>query len=181
VGASLGGMVAQHLAARHPQRVERLTLMMTTSGARHLPAPDARVRLALLDRRRVDPRDVEALVDRLERLFALIGSPAYRPQPGAERDAFRARLADTVRRAWRPDGIARQFVAVVADGDRTPLLARIAAPTHIVHGGADPLIPVAAARDLHAHIAGSTLEIIDGMGHDLPEALWPRLAQAMLR
>jgi pimeloyl-ACP methyl ester carboxylesterase len=75
--------------------------------------------------------------------------------------------------------VARQLMAVVADGDRSPLLARIVAPTHIVHGDADPLVPVAAAQDLHAKIAGSTLEIIDGMGHDLPPALWQRLAHSV--
>jgi pimeloyl-ACP methyl ester carboxylesterase len=181
VGASMGGMIAQHLAAAQPQRVARLTLMMTTSGARHLPQPSARVRAALIERRAIAPGDLEAVVDRLERVFTLIGSPAYRPQTGPEREAFRERLRVSVQRAYRPAGVARQLVAVVADGDRSPLLARIAAPTHIVHGSADALVPVAAAHDLHAKIAGSTLEIIEGMGHDLPAALWPRLAEAMLR
>jgi len=181
VGASMGGMIAQHLAATQPRRVARLTLVMTTSGARHLPQPSTRVRAALIDRRAITPGDLEALVDRLERVFTLIGSPAWRPQTEAEREAFRERLRTSVRRAYRPAGVARQLVAVVADGDRSPLVARIAAPTHIVHGSADPLVPVAAAHDLHAKIAGSTLEVIDGMGHDLPAAVWPRLAQAILR
>jgi pimeloyl-ACP methyl ester carboxylesterase len=177
VGASMGGMVAQHLAAMQPSRVAGLVLIMTTSGARHLPQPSMKVRAALLERRTPDANDVQALVDRLERMFTLIGSPAYRPQ----REAFRARLEASVRRAYRPSGLARQIVAVAADGDRSPLLARIAAPTHIVHGIDDPLVPVAAAHDLHARIAGSTLELIEGMGHDLPEALWPRLADAIAR
>jgi len=176
-GASMGGMIAQHLAARRPERVSRLTLMMTSSGARRLPKPSARVRAALLARRPTDPPDTEAILARLERVFTLIGSPAYRP----ERAAFRARLAASVQRAWRPSGVARQLVAIAADGDRSPLLACITAPTHIVHGAADPLVPVAAAHDLHDRIGGSTLEIIDGMGHDLPAALWPRLAAAIGR
>lgn len=178
VGASLGGMVAQHLGARHGQRVAGLTLMMTTSGARALPQASARARAALLDRRGLKADDIEAIVDRLERVFSVIGSPAYRPP---SREAFRARLRASVQRAYRPAGVARQLLAVAADGDRTPLLAGITAPTHIVHGAADPLVPVAAAHDLHAKIAGATLEIIEGMGHDLPEALWPRLAAAMTR
>ena len=177
VGASMGGMIAQHVAVMQPARVAGLTLIMTTSGARHLPQASAKVRAALLERRTPDANDVQALVDRLERMFTLIGSPAYRPQ----RDAFRARLEASVRRAYRPSGLARQMVAIAADGDRSPLLARIAAPTHIVHGIEDPLVPVAAAHDLHAKIGGSTLELIEGMGHDLPEALWPRLAESMLR
>ena len=180
VGASMGGMIAQHLAADHANRVARLTLLMTTSGARHLPQASARVRMGLMDGRRIPPHDEDALVDRLERVFTLIGSPAFQPQPGPERDALRQRLRASVRRAYRPAGVARQLVAIVADGDRTPMLRRMAVPTHIVHGAADPLVPVAAAHDLHASIAGSTLELIDGMGHDLPPPLWGRLADAMV-
>jgi pimeloyl-ACP methyl ester carboxylesterase len=177
VGASMGGMIAQHIAASHAERVSALTLMMTTSGARHLPKPSAKARAALLDRRGLDPKNMEAVVDRLERVFTIIGSPAYR----AERDAFRARLRASVRRAYRPAGVARQLIAVAADGDRSPLLARINAPTHIIHGAMDPLVPVASAHDLHSKIRGSTLEVIEGMGHDLPEALWARLAAAIVR
>jgi len=175
VGASLGGMVAQHVAATYPQRVARLTLMMTTSGARRLPQASTRVRVALLEPRPAAGDGIEAAVDRLERVFTLIGSPAYLP----EREAFRARLRVSVMRAYRPAGAGRQLAAIAADGDRSALLARITAPTHIVHGAADPLVPVAAAHDLHAKIADSTLEVIEGMGHDLPEALWPRLAAAI--
>jgi pimeloyl-ACP methyl ester carboxylesterase len=177
VGASMGGMVAQHIAATHPERVSALTLIMTTSGARRLPKPSAKARAAMLDRRGLDPKNVEAVVDRLERVFTVIGSPAYRP----EREAFRARLRASVQRAYRPAGVARQLIAVAADGDRSPLLARITAPTHIVHGAMDPLVPVASAHDLHSKIKGSTLEVIEGMGHDLPEALWERLAEAVVR
>ena len=174
-GASMGGMIAQHMAASQPQRVSRLTLMMTSSGSRKLPQASAKVRAALLERRAMGAHDVDAEVARLMRLLTLIGSPAFRPDPAA----FKARLTASVRRAWRPDGVARQLVAIAADGDRTPLLSRITSPTHIVHGADDPLVPVAAAHDLHAGIAGATLEIIDGMGHDLPAALWPRFAAAM--
>jgi pimeloyl-ACP methyl ester carboxylesterase len=177
VGASMGGMIAQHIAAEHAQRVSALTLMMTTSGARHLPKPNMKARAALMDRRGLDSKNIEAIVDRLEHVFTVIGSPAYRPQ----RDLFRARLRDSVLRAYRPAGVARQLMAVAADGDRSALLARITAPTHIIHGARDPLVPVAAAHDLHSKILGSTLEVIDGMGHDVPHQLWPRLAAAIAR
>jgi pimeloyl-ACP methyl ester carboxylesterase len=177
VGASMGGMIAQHIAAEQPARVSALTLIMTTSGARQLPRPSAKARAVLMDRRGLDANDIEAIVDRLERVFSVIGSPAYRPQ----RDAFRERLRESVQRAYRPAGVARQLMAVAADGDRSALLARIDAPTHIIHGARDPLVPVAAAHDLHSKILGSTLEVIDGMGHDLPHQLWPRLAAAIGR
>jgi pimeloyl-ACP methyl ester carboxylesterase len=174
-GASMGGMIAQHMATLQPGRVQRLTLMMTTSGSRSLPQPSSRVRSALLSR--PSSRDPDAIVAYLERLFALIGSPQFQTDP----ELFRARLSAVVARAWRPSGVGRQLLAVAADGDRTPMLGKITSPTHIVHGAADPLVPVAAAHQLHRKIRGSTLEIIDGMGHDLPLPLLPRLTEAIAR
>jgi pimeloyl-ACP methyl ester carboxylesterase len=171
-GASMGGMVAQHVAAAHPQRVKSLTLMMTTTGARHLPGPSLRVRRALLQ---PAGATLEARVEHVVQLFALIGSPAYPAEPGE----LRRRVEAAVHRAWRPAGVARQLAAIVADGDRSTLAARIAAPAHIIHGAADPLVPPPAARDLHARIAGSTLDVIDGMGHDLPAPLVPRFVEGI--
>jgi pimeloyl-ACP methyl ester carboxylesterase len=172
-GASMGGMIAQRLAAEHPQRVKSLTLMMTTSGARGLPQPAGDVRRALLAR--PPSRDEDAVVAQLERFFAIIGSPAYRPDP----QELRQRLLDAVRRASRPAGVARQMVAIIADGDRTPLLARIAAPCHVIHGLADPLVPVAAGIDLAEKIRGASRDLIEGMGHDLPGPLLARFAEGM--
>lgn len=172
-GASMGGMVAQHLAARHPQRARSVTLMMTSSGARRLPQPAWPVQRALLARPPL--RGEDAIVAHLVRLFDVIGSPAYRPAPQALRERVRA----SVRRAWRPAGTARQLVAVAADGDRSRLLGRIVAPVQVIHGDADPLIPVAAGRDLKAKIAAAQADFIPGMGHDLPDALLPRFAEAI--
>lgn len=172
-GASMGGMVAQHLAAQYPQRVKSLVLMMTSSGSRKLPQAKPHVQRALL--KRPDARHSASVVAHLEHLFHLIGSPDYRPEPAE----FRARLQASVARAWRPAGTARQLVAVAADGDRTPMLRRIEAPTLVLHGRADPLIPVAAAGDLAQHIRGAQLELVDGMGHDLPQQLLDRLADAI--
>ena len=169
-GASMGGMIAQHLAARHASRVASLTLVMTTSGARHLPKPSLAVRSALLARPKDD--SPEARCDALEHVLRVIGSPGYPPDPVA----LRARVAASVARSWHPQGTARQLLAIAADGDRTPMLSAIAAPTAIVHGMADPLIPVAAASDLARKIRGATLDLIPGMGHDLPTELLPRLA-----
>lgn len=172
-GASLGGMVAQHVAARHAQRVKSLALIMTTSGARHLPQPSLRVRAALLSR--PSGRDAEAVVKHMEGLMSVIGSPAFPPEPAVQRE----RLHGMVKRAWRPKGTVRQLVAVAADGDRSALLAQIQAPTRVIHGEADPLVPVAAGRDLLSRIAGAQGDFIPGMGHDLPAQLWPRLADGI--
>ena len=169
-GASMGGMIAQHLAAKHPQRVKSLTLMMTTSGARRLPQPGWRVQRALMSR--PGGREPAAVVAHLQGVMDIIGSPAYPPEP----EHLRARLAAMVQRAWRPAGTARQLVAVAADGDRSALLPRIKAATRIIHGQADPLVPVAAGHDLAARIAGAVGDFIPGMGHDLPDALLPHFA-----
>lgn len=172
-GASMGGMVAQHLAARHAARVRSLTLMMTTSGARRLPQPSLRVRAALIGR--PARLDVDALVDHYVHLLHVIGSPGFPPDEAE----LRERLEFSIRRSFRPRAVARQIAAIAADGDRSALLARVTAPTAILHGAADPLIPVAAAHDLAAKIAGASVEVIAGWGHDLPRELWPRQAEVI--
>ena len=172
-GASMGGMIAQLMAIHHPERLKSLTLMMTTSGSRRLPQPSARVRQALLAR--PANRSEAAIVDNLIRLIGVIGSPGY--PPDAQR--LRERVLASVRRSERPAGMARQLTAVVANGDRTGLLARIKAPSHVIHGLADPLVPVAAGHDLKSRISGASGDFIDGMGHDLPTALLPRFADGI--
>ena len=174
-GASMGGMIAQRMAARHPARVKSLTLMMTSSGARRLPGPSMRVRSAMLSRP-VDPKSPESVIAHYVKLYKLIGSPAY---PAADDDLQR-RVGIAVRRSYRPRGTARQLVAIAADGDRTGLLGRIAVPTQIIHGRHDSLVPVAAAHDLAAKIPGAKADVIDGMGHDLPRALWPRFVDGIV-
>ncbi|HTP74878.1 MAG TPA: alpha/beta fold hydrolase [Burkholderiaceae bacterium] len=172
-GASMGGMIAQHIASAQPQRVKSLTLMMTTSGARGLPRASAHVQRALLSRPRGSGD--EAVAAHLEHILALIGSPAYRGDPAA----IHARVLAGVRRSYRPAGTARQLVAIVADGDRSPLLARIGAPTRVIHGDADPLVPVQCGLDLVRRIAGAEVDVVPGMGHDLPEALFDRFADGI--
>lgn len=174
-GVSMGGMIAQHVAALYPQRVRSLTLMMSSSGARHLPLPAPAVRRALLARPRADDR--AAAAEFMHRLLRLVASPAHPP----DAQELRERIAATMQRAWHPAGAARQLLAIVAEGDRTPLLARIRAPTLVLHGRADPLIRVAAAHDLAARIAGARLETLEGWGHDLPPALLPALAARVAR
>ena len=111
------------------------------------------------------------------RLYGLIGSPGYRTEPAL----LRERIAHGVKRSFRPQAGARQLVAIVADRHRAERLSRITAPTLVIHGEHDPLIPVAAAHDLARRIPQAQLEIIPGWGHDLPEPLWPRLADAVAR
>jgi pimeloyl-ACP methyl ester carboxylesterase len=172
-GASMGGMIAQHLAARHPQRVKSLVLMMTTSGSRKLPQATPKVRRALLSR--PDGRDPAAVVAHLTKVLTLIGSPAWPADPAR----LQQRLQATVARAWRPAGTARQITAVAADGDRSALLPLITAPTRVIHGQDDPLVPVACGHDLAARIPGTVADIVPGMGHDLPLPLLARFADGI--
>lgn len=179
-GASMGGMVAQHLGFAHAQRLKSLTLMMTTSGHRGLPKESLKVRRALLSRPRpgaTPEQKFENILDHYVSLYGVIGSPGFPPEP----QALRERLARGVKRAFRPQAVARQLVAIAADDRRVERLPRITAPTLVLHGQDDALIPVAAAHDLARRIPGARLEIIPGWGHDLPEALWPRLASEVAR
>ncbi len=175
-GISMGGMIAQLMAAQHPRRVGSLTLLMTSSGSRRLPGPSLKLRSALLSRP-PRPHDVESVVAHGAGFFQLIGSPLY-PQ---DIELTLSRVREAYRRSYRPAGSARQLLAVAAAPDRRPLLRQLRLPCEILHGVADPLIPVAAARDLHASIPGAGLDLVDGMGHDLPAALLPRIAGAIAR
>ena len=174
-GASMGGMIAQHLAVRHPQRVKSLTLMMTSSGARQLPGPSLKVRGAHARAARGSDA-TRAASWRIRRAVPADRQPRLSAADGARCASV---CRSSVRRAYRPAGTARQLVAIAADGDRSPLLARISAPTQIIHGAADPLVPVAAGRDLARQIPGAELDLVDGMGHDLPLALWPRFVDGI--
>lgn len=172
-GASMGGMIAQHLAAGAPSRVASLTLMMTTSGSRKLPQPSMRVRRELMTRP-MGPGS-EAAVAWVQRLFGVIGSPAYPMSP----ERVRAKATASVQRAWHPAGSARQLLAIVADGDRSAMLPRIASPTLIIHGVDDPLVPVGCGEQLASLIPGANADYIAGMGHDLPDALLERFADGI--
>lgn len=173
-GASMGGMIAQHMATLAPERVQSLTLIMTTSGARALPQPAWSVRRALMARPM--HRGTDAAVDWMLRVLTIIGSPGF----PAQADAVRARALAAVQRSWHPVGSARQLLAIVADGDRTPLLRRIVAPTLVIHGRDDPLVPVACGEDLAQRINGAWSDFIPRMGHDLPEPLLERFVAGMI-
>ena len=170
VGASMGGMIAQNVAARHPQRVSSLTSVMSTSGHRSLPGPDRLVsRHIFLSGRNVDDR--EAVIARSMRTIELIGSPAY-PVDEEKRREMGAMSFD---RCFFPSGFVRHVGAIIKDGDRRSRLRTIAAPTLVIHGREDPLVPLAGGIDTAKHIPGAQLEIIDGMGHNFPVELWPQI------
>lgn len=171
VGVSaLGGLIAQQLAVRHPQRVLSLTAIMSTSGRRALPGPTQQVRKALAGRP-ADPANLDSVIAHAVGLLRLLGSPSY-PTPDAQ---LRKRVTRSVRRCYCPGGSRRQMLALLAAGDRSALLPAITAPTLVIHGAADPLLPPACGQDIAAHIGSARLELIEGMGHDLPPQLVERI------
>lgn len=165
MGASMGGMIAQMVAANHPERVLSLTSIMSTTGNPMLPPakPEA---MDVLTARPERP-DEDSVVAHGIRVETVIGSPGYPADQAVLRDRVRADF----HRMYHPPGYARQLAAIVASGDRRAALATITAPTMVVHGVDDPLVPITGGRDTHASIAGAQIVEIAGMGHNLPEPL----------
>ena len=174
VGASMGGMIAQIVAANHPTRTLSLVSIMSSSGNPWLKPPRRDI-LRLLLSRPPDGRDPEAVVAHMMRFFRAIGGPVYR----RDEAELRARMIRAIARAYDPTGVRRQLLAIIASGDRRPLLRRINAPTLVIHGAIDPLLRPDAGRDTARNIRGAHLQIVDGMGHDLPEPLCAPLAGAV--
>ena len=172
IGASMGGMIAQTLAARHPLAVRSLVSIMSNTGSLRSGQPSLRVYPIFLGH---PPLGREAFVAHMERLFAVIGSPDL-PRDAEDMHAIATASYD---RGHDPEGPGRQLAAIIASGNRTAELARISAPTLVVHGTADPLVSPSGGRATARAIPGAELMMIEGMGHDLPRAVWPQLIDAI--
>lgn len=173
VGASMGGMIAQALAIRHPDRVLSLVSIMSTTGARRVGRPHPRLAVRML--RRV-PRDRDGYIADHLRTYREIGSPGYGFDEAARR-ALAGRMYD---RGIHPAGSARQIAAIVTAADRTEQLRRVEVPTTVIHGSADPLVNVSGGRATAAAVPDARLMIFPGMGHDLPRELWPQIIDAIV-
>jgi len=172
IGASMGGMIAQLVAAHWPERTLSLTSIMSSTGNPALPGASARATRVLLRRPRGD--DIDALVAHGVIAAKVIGSPGY-PIDDA---TLAARIREECERDHYPAGFSRQMAAIFADGDRRARLATITAPTVVVHGIDDPLVPIAGGRDTAANIPGARLVEVPGMGHTLPAELIPTVVEA---
>lgn len=175
VGISMGGMIAQEFAAAWPDRTLSLTSIMSNTGNPDLPPPSVAA-METLNSRPADPSDPNFIKDAVARAL-VIASPAY-PWPDG---ALAARARAEADRAFNPAGVARQMAAIRASGDRRAKLATITAPTLVLHGADDPLVPVAGGRDTAANVPGAELRVVDGMGHDLPPALYGVFVEAIGR
>jgi pimeloyl-ACP methyl ester carboxylesterase len=174
IGASMGGMIAQTLAARRPELVRSLTSIMSNTGALSNGQPALRLYPFFL-RRPAAGRD--AYVAHFERVFAAIGSRGLPREPPNIREL----AALSYERDHDPAGPGRQLAAIIASGDRTAELRKIRAPTLVLHGTADPLVRPSGGRATARAIAGAKLKLVQGMGHDLPRAAWTEIIDAIVQ
>ncbi len=172
-GASMGGMIAQTMAARHPDRVLSLASIMSNTGHRWKGMPGLRV-YPMFMRRPADNREgaIEATVS----TFRLIGSPGF----PLDEEELRRTAQLSYERGYNPAGTARQLAAILAAGDRVQELRRIAAPTVVIHGTRDRMVRPSGGRETAKAIPGARLVEIDGMGHDLPRGVWDRIVDAVV-
>ncbi|MCM4084831.1 alpha/beta fold hydrolase [Paractinoplanes hotanensis] len=167
-GISLGGMIAQLLTASHPQRVRTLTSLSSTPSPR-VGRPHPWVLTTLLTG---TARDRDRAAEHMVRIFRVIGSPGY----PLEEDFIRDAAARSYDRAHDPDGVKRQITAIALAADRRPVLRRLRLPALVIHGDADPLVRLAGGRATARALLGSKLVVFPRMGHDLPSALQPAIA-----
>jgi pimeloyl-ACP methyl ester carboxylesterase len=173
VGVSMGGMIGQTLACRHPERVLSLTSIMSSTGSQESGQPKPEVLAALIT---PVPSDRAGYVDATANMFKLIGSPGYPP----DEDELRTLIGASYDRSYHPAGFLRQLAAVAASGDRGKTIRNIKVPTLVIHGEDDPLIVLSGGEATAAAIPGSKLMKIPGMGHDLPPALWPQFIDGIV-
>lgn len=174
VGASMGGMITQSLAARHPGRVRSVGIVFSSTNEPLLPPPSPAAIKALIG---APPKGAttEQLVEHSVRTFKVIGSPAF---PASE-DELREKARASIERSYYPAGVIRQLAAVLGTGSLKPYARMIDKPTVVLHGKRDPLLRPACGKAVARAVKGATLTLIDGMGHDLPEATWGTLVDAL--
>lgn len=170
-GASMGGMIAQAMAIRHPSRMLSLISIMSSTGNPSLPQPKPETMSVLIA---PVPEEREACIEHSVKIWRTIGSPGF----AFDEERIRKLAAHSYDRCFHPPGMARQLVAIIAHGSRKPALASVTVPTLVIHGAEDPLIPVEAGKDTAEAVPGAELLIIEGMGYDLPPELWPRIVDA---
>lgn len=168
VGMSMGGAIAQTLAIEHPTRLHTLTAVMATSGGPDLPGATSEAMGMLLHPR---PKTRDEAIERALTAEQVLSGPKYRSEP--ERVRQQAELAYD--RSYYPQGFGRQLVAILASGSRRERLPQVTAPTLVIHGDADPLVPVEGGIDIAKHVPNAKLHIIKGWGHTLPPTVWPEL------
>jgi pimeloyl-ACP methyl ester carboxylesterase len=170
---SMGGMIAQTIAIRHPLRVQSLISIYSSTGNPELFQPEPEALEVLVE---APPVEREAYVDYLVRTFRVIAGSGF-----AFDEEYHRRLAEKAfDRAFYPQGTGRQLMAVMAQENRKAALSSVTVPTLVIHGSDDPLVPPACGQDTADAIPGAELLVIEGMGHDLPPGgAWPQILEAI--
>ncbi len=176
-GCSMGGMIAQLVAIHHAPRTLSLTSIMSSTGHPMLPRPTPEAAAVLTQRRANPETHREAYLNEAVEIARVLGSPGY-PDDDA---VSRARAAADLDRAFRPSGFARQYAAILAAPHRRRALADVRVPATVIHGTDDPLVPIAAGRDTAQSLPDCELLEIDGMGHNIPDALNAAIADALAK
>lgn len=173
VGASMGGAIGQEMCIHHPHRMLSFTSIMSTTGNPALPPPSPEALAVLFS---PAPGTFEAYLPHYAKVWRVLRGPSAFALDEA-RDTERAQLVFL--RGLNPPGVARQLAAILASGNRKPALRGVNVPTLVIHGEADPLVPVACGVDVADAIAGATLLRIAHMGHALPIPMWPQIVEAI--
>jgi pimeloyl-ACP methyl ester carboxylesterase len=171
-GASVGGMIAQVISYRYPERVLSLTSIMSSTGNPQLPQIKADVLAAVY---KPAPEGREAYIEHSVNLWRTLWSPGF---PFDEK-RLRKVMAESYDRSYYPQGMARQSAAVIAHGYRRSSLASIKVPTLVIHGDEDPFMSVEGGKETAQLIPGAELLIINGMGHDMPKEAWSEIIDAI--
>jgi pimeloyl-ACP methyl ester carboxylesterase len=163
IGASMGGMIGQIVCAEHPERIKSFTALMSSTNNPDLPRAHPKVSWEVMTARKPSATR-EELIDITMRIWTLIGTK----NSGRDPLEFRQQVAASIDRNSSPSGIRRQMAAIIATRDLRDWTRKVTAPTLVVHGSDDPLVPVQNGLDIAHQIKNARMEIIEGMGHDLP-------------
>lgn len=174
-GMSMGGMIAQTIAIRRPERVLSLTSIYSTTGNPQVPQPKPEI-VALLTA--PPPEERQAFIEHMLGVMKAISGSGFPPDEPWTRKI----MGETYDRSFYPEGVARQLVAILTQGNRVPALSSVKVPSLVIHGTSDPLVSVEGGKDTARAIPGAELMLIEGMGHDLPHGgAWPRIVEAIAK
>ena len=171
----MGGMIAQSLAIKHPKKVLSLISIYSRTGDPEEPQPKPEAMEVLLT---PPPEEREANIEHTLKVYRTIAGPGF----PFDEEWHRELASQSYDRAFYPQGVARQLVAIMAQKNRKSALASLSTPTLVIHGADDPLVQVEGGKNTAAAIPGAELMIIDGMGHDLPngKGAWPQIIEAII-
>jgi pimeloyl-ACP methyl ester carboxylesterase len=172
VGASMGGMIVQTMAIEHPERVRTMTSIMSTTGEVSVSTPKPEALAVIMD---VPPSGRAECIEDAVKKQRIVQGPKY----PVDEELVRQYTAEAFDRCYYPEGMTRQLAAVLASGSRKEALKSVKVPTLVIHGDADPLVPVEGGKDTADSIPGAKLLIIEGMGHDIPIEVAPKIIQAI--